>query len=99
MKERIKAVIKKAFPDAKEIAISEPVRISEGWETEIYSFDVNYKSASKRRRERLILRIFPGQGAKRQAAKEFDAIRRLHQAGYPVPYVLHQGGGRGFTIR
>jgi len=92
MKKQITALTEIVFPDAQEITISEPLRISEGWETEIYSFDVDYESAGERHHESLILRIFPGQGVEQQAKKEFEAMRRLHQAGYPVPLVLHKGG-------
>jgi len=44
MKEQILAIVKTAFPEAQDLTISEPSRISEGWETEIYSFDVAYKA-------------------------------------------------------
>jgi len=92
MKEKILAIVKTAFPEAQDLTISEPSRISEGWETEIYSFDVAYKADGEPRRELLILRIFPGQGTGPQAVKEFNAMKRLFLAGYPVPLVLHQGG-------
>lgn len=94
MKKQIQACIRVAFPNAddKSTTIGEPSRISEGWETEIYSFDVDYESAGERRHEPLILRIFPGQGTGPQAAIEYGAMKRLHRAGYPVPLVLHQRG-------
>ena len=92
MKEQILACARTAFSEAQDLTISDPVRISEGWETEIYSFDFAYKADGEPRRELLILRIFPGQGTGPQAVKEFNAMKRLFLAGYPVPLVLHQGG-------
>jgi aminoglycoside phosphotransferase (APT) family kinase protein len=90
MSAQILASIRAAFPEAEDISISDPSRISEGWETEIYSFDVAYKLDGDRGHEPLILRIFPGHGAGRQATKEFEAMKRLHKAGYPVPAVLQK---------
>lgn len=92
MNDQILAAIAPVFPDAEQISIDEPTRISEGWETEIYSFDVLFESGGEHRRELLILRIFPGQGAGPQAAMEFNAMKRLHGVGYPVPAVLLVGG-------
>ena len=92
MKEQIQAFVKESFVEAQNVTVNEPSQISEGWETEIYSFDVAYKMAGDRRHEELILRLFPGDGAEEQAAKEFRAMSVLHQAGYPVPLVLYQGG-------
>ena len=97
MNNQILASIREAFPDEGDISISEPLRIREGGETEIYSFDVDYELEGQRRREPLILRIFPGQGAAEQATKEFEVMRQLHEADYPVPAVL-QIGGEGSPI-
>ena len=97
MNEQILACARMAFPEAQDLTTSDPVRISEGWETEIYSFDIAYKLSGSPQSESpilrtLILRIFPGQGSGRQAVKEFVAMKRLYQAGYPVPLVLQHGG-------
>ena len=89
MKQKIQSYAGIVFPSAQNVTVSEPMRISEGWQTEIYSFDVEYELRGNRRREALILRIFPGQGAEQQAAKEFRAMKRLRRAGYPVPQVMH----------
>ena len=103
MNEQTLACARTAFPKAQDLTISDPSRISEGWETEIYSFDADYHSEKKTFHRPLILRIFPGQGTGRQAIKEFEAMNRLHRAGYPVPLVLHQGGedspfGKSFIL-
>jgi aminoglycoside phosphotransferase (APT) family kinase protein len=92
VKRKIFEYARSIFLDAQNLTVDEPIRISEGWETEIYSFEVNYDEAGERRREALILRVFPGENAASQAQKEFRAMKRLHRIGYPVPRVLHLSG-------
>ena len=54
----------------------------------MYSFAVEHGPAGKRRREELILRIYPGDDAHDKSAREFHGMSQLHKAGYPVPQVL-----------
>jgi aminoglycoside phosphotransferase (APT) family kinase protein len=74
-----------AFPAWQDVRVGELASISEGWESDIYSFDLEHGA---RAREGLILRIYPGDDAREKSAREFQGMRRLHQAGYPVPEVL-----------
>src|SRR5439155_15941227 len=62
--------------------------ISDGWENEVYSFALAEEAAAGPAREELILRIYPGSDAPRKSAREFDAMGRLHQVGFPVPRML-----------
>ena len=65
------------------------VRVAGGWETDVYAFTLEHGPPDKRERGELILRLYPGDGSPDKAAREFNAMRRLYQAGYPVPQVLH----------
>src|SRR5947209_485046 len=58
--------------------------ISGGWENEVYSFTLANETASTVQ-EDLILRIYPGTDASRKSAREFDAMCRLREVGFPVP--------------
>jgi aminoglycoside phosphotransferase (APT) family kinase protein len=74
-------------------------KITSGWENEVYSFTAEYDNNHKD----LILRIYPGDHAEQKSAKEFNAIKRLHEAGFPVPmvYILEHDNsvfGKPFII-
>ncbi|MHA2246797.1 MAG: phosphotransferase [Candidatus Hodarchaeales archaeon] len=60
-------------------------KISSGWETEIYSFDIKHEN----QRENLILRTFPGTGGKKKANYEFSIMKNLAANDYPVPRAYH----------
>jgi aminoglycoside phosphotransferase (APT) family kinase protein len=65
--------------------------ISDGWETEVYAFDL----IDEDRREPLILRLYPGADASEKSTREFAALRQLSTLGYPVPEALHHGADTG----
>jgi aminoglycoside phosphotransferase (APT) family kinase protein len=56
--------------------------ISSGWESDVYSFDLEHGQAH---RTGLILRLYPGDDARDKSAREFRSLRLLREAGYPVP--------------
>ncbi len=62
--------------------------ISAGWESDVYAFDLVSGPATARLSEPLVLRVYPGMDAYEKSSREFRALQRLHQAGYPVPRVL-----------
>jgi len=68
------------------ITIPDLVKITDGWENEVYSFKMEYEETGKQ--EDLILRIYPGDDAIWKSAREFNAMKRLHEVGFPVPGVL-----------
>ena len=63
-------------------------RISDGWETDVYAFTVEHGRPGEQEREDLILRLYPGDDAADKSGAEFSVMRKLYQAGYPVPQVL-----------
>jgi aminoglycoside phosphotransferase (APT) family kinase protein len=75
-------------PMSRTARVLELREISDGWENEVYSFALAEEASAAPVREDLILRIYPGSNGSRRAAREFDAMRRLRQVGYPVPQVL-----------
>lgn len=78
----------KRFPFRESMRILNLAAISDGWETEVYAFTAQYEEAAERKREDLILRIYPGDDAPQKSTREFNAMKRLHQGGFPVPKVL-----------
>lgn len=61
--------------------ITKFTHISDGWETDVYRFDLGD--------EALILRLYPGVPGSERAAHEFATLRSLYTLGYPVPAVKH----------
>ena len=78
----------KEFLSKENIQISSLTQITDGWENEVYSFTVEYEGETERKRENLILRIYPGNDAPQKSTKEFNAMKKLHEVGFPVPEVL-----------
>lgn len=71
--------------DYRKARISGIEHIQEGWESEIYSFDLK---VGDNEIQTLILRIYPGQDAHEKSVREVQNLRRLSAIGYPVPKVF-----------
>jgi aminoglycoside phosphotransferase (APT) family kinase protein len=76
------------FPKLRKLRIHELIRITDGWETEVYSFKLEYENINSQISKELILRIYPGIDAHQKSGNEFDAIRKLYELKYPVPQVF-----------
>lgn len=103
MQQRLQDCCVRAFPDRQEVRVSNLARIGAGWETEIHSFDIEYQLATQSRREGVVVRLYPGNGAAAKAAHEFRSMRQLYDSGYPVPRALALVGdsaplGRPFIL-
>ena len=88
MQHSLQAYYTNALPEKKDAQISDLDCISAGWESDVYSFRLEHRSAGEHKCEELILRIYPGDDAHDKSAHEFHSMSRLHKAGYPVPQVL-----------
>ena len=77
-----------------QVRASQPVFLTAGWESDIYSFDLDYVADGVARRDGLVLRLYSGARAAGKASHEFGVTRGLHAAGYPVPRprLWHAGG-------
>src|SRR5262249_42163040 len=69
------------------LQVNDLVNITTSRESEVYAFDMEHGSDEDRRREALVLHFHVGDHAHAKSAHVFQSIRRLHQAGYPVPSV------------
>ncbi|MCL6429753.1 MAG: phosphotransferase [Anaerolineae bacterium] len=79
---------RRAFGGRAEMVISDLKPISDGWECEVWSFDLESREDGAPRCDGLALRIYPGEGGPAKAAREFAAMRQLYRQGYPVPQVF-----------
>ncbi len=77
----------RAFPGRADPQVAGLERLSGGWESDVYAFNVEWGQPALRQREDLVLRIYPGEDAFEKSANEFRNLSLLRQAGYPVPRV------------
>ena len=75
------------FPNKEAPVISSFMSNNNGYENETYSFTVVWGPANYRKTEEMILCIYPGANAHKRSNIEYQALTRLHEAGYPVPNV------------
>ena len=100
---QLQAYCVRAFPSRQGVQVNGLASVSAGWESDVYSFDVEHGPPAARQREELILRVYPGDDAHAKSAREFRGMRQLHKTGYPVPRVLllereNSPFGRPFVI-
>ncbi|MFX0185691.1 MAG: phosphotransferase family protein [Candidatus Hodarchaeota archaeon] len=90
MEEEFLAYYKSSYPDVTnvDLIVEEFCNITDGWETEVFSIKLKSKSNTLPTTKRLILRIYPGQDAYAKSAREFHAMKKLHELEYPVPRVF-----------
>ena len=90
--QRLPAYCAAKFQSKHAVRILDLENITTGWESDIYAFSLEHGQASQRVCEKLVLRLYSGEGAGDKAVHEFHTIERLHEIGYPVPqvYVLER---------
>jgi len=75
------------YPDRQDLEVRNLKNITSGWETEIESFDLEWKTDDGKVSQGLVVRIFPGKGAAGKAEKEFRFMKELQNLKYSVPTV------------
>ena len=79
--------LKVKFSDKSALSITRLDKLRDGWESDNYLLTVEYGCAPQTR-ENLVWRIYSGVGSQRKAAWEFKSMKKLRDAGYPVPRVF-----------
>lgn len=100
---KLLTLCQKGFPSRENMGIVDLSRIGDGWETDVYSFRMEYEKGGQPKSQDLILRVYPGDDAREKSLREFDVMKRLHEAAFPVPKVLLPGSddvpfGKPFVI-
>ena len=72
-----------------EVQVGDLVSLNDGWESDVYAFNLTSESNGRRQSQALVLRIYHGEAGYDKSALEFEGMRQLRLAGYPVPQVLH----------
>lgn len=79
--------LKQLYRDRTSVSVASLEEINMGWETELYTFEVDSTKNGDHIREHRVLRVFQGDGAGHKSAKEYYLMRKLDEAGYPVPKI------------
>lgn len=92
--ERLVTYLKPLYPDRTNLSVTSLDEINMGWETELYTLEVDSTKNGDQIKEHRVLRVFQGDNAGRKSAKEYSLMRKLGEAGYPVPRVYsHEVSG------
>jgi aminoglycoside phosphotransferase (APT) family kinase protein len=83
--------------------ISDITLLGSGYETDVFAFSLEADGEGFGAAQDLVLRIYAGEDTAEKATREFGVMRRLREAGYPVPQVLSlqqdsSPSGRPFVI-
>jgi len=85
-KQILEQYLKTKFGDKKTLSITRLDKLCDGWESDNYLLTVEYDIPQTR--EDWVWRIYSGAGSQVKAAREFNSMARLRDAGYPVPRVF-----------
>jgi aminoglycoside phosphotransferase (APT) family kinase protein len=77
----------KAKLSDKVLSITRLDKLRDGWESDNYLITVEYGDIPKTRAD-WVWRIYSGTGSQAKAAWEFNSMKKLLGAGYPVPHVF-----------
>ena len=85
--ERLVPYLESLYPDGTSISVTNLDEINMGWETELYTFEVDSIKNGDQIIDHRVLRVFQGDSAERKSTKEYYLMRKLDEVGYPVPRV------------
>jgi aminoglycoside phosphotransferase (APT) family kinase protein len=84
--ERLTEYYNQNYPKTQ--TISDVKEITDGWETKLFRYTVNYVLNEKKVSDQQVIRIFSDHGGP-TSEKEFHVMMKLMEQGYPVPEVFH----------
>jgi len=87
LQDKLQSYIAHAASQWQRPLVNNLVRISSGWECDVYSFTVEHGDHNRRQNDERVLRVYQGGLAYRESVYEFLGMRALHEEGYPVPEV------------
>jgi aminoglycoside phosphotransferase (APT) family kinase protein len=76
------------------LQVSGVTLLGSGYETDVFAFSLAADGEDAGDAQDLVLRLYAGEGTAEKPAREFAAMSRLREAGYPVPRVLALGPDR-----
>lgn len=86
-KQILEQYLKAKFGEKEALSIIRLDKFADGWESDNHVLTVEYGDLP-RTREDWVWRIYSGAGSQEKAAREFQSMKKLRGAGYPVPNVF-----------
>jgi len=86
-KQILETYLKNRFSNKPALTILRLDKIADGWESDNHVLTVEY-GEGHRTQEDWVWRIYSGEGSQGKAAREFNSLKKLFAAGYPVPQVF-----------
>lgn len=83
----IENYVQERFPEWSSILVHDLTEITSGWETRIFSFDVEFKIDSKTQYLEWIARVYPGSEGEQKGRFEYSVMKEMRVM-YPVPEVF-----------
>ena len=101
-KQILEQYLKGKFSNLGALSIAGLEKLPDGWESDNYLLTIEYGSIP-RARTNWVWRIYSGAGSQAKATEEFNSMKKLLAAGYPVPHVFlleteHSPVDRPFVI-
>ena len=84
----LEKLFKDRFLKSENIRVSNFEELTEGWETDIYSFTIAYEQSGQTKMKEYVIRFYFGEGQNHQAEKEFNTMRLVRKQHLGVPEVL-----------
>ena len=85
------------YPGMLNLEILDLKEISAGWETELFSFGLRYSEKGVTKKEKLVIRMYPGDIAERKLENEFFIYKNLSEQNYPVPKIHYMSANRQYV--
>jgi len=85
LREGLTEYYRQEYPDYSDISITEITRMTENWETIVYTYKLGYQRADTVFSKALIIRLYPGQDGEEKAKKEFNLMASLMMTTIQVP--------------
>ena len=86
---RIPSALLEAHPSWEELRVSYVASLpSTGWESDLFTCTVKYIEDCTRKHHDLIIKAYLGESALGKARNEYEGMKQLNAAGYPVPEVF-----------
>lgn len=90
MRSLLEQLIAGAHPDRERVTVEHISKITGGWETTIYRFDVSYEVDGAVHTAKQAARFYPGSLGPERAAREAAVLGAVARTGTPVPGVVLQ---------
>ncbi|MBK5114239.1 MAG: phosphotransferase [Candidatus Heimdallarchaeota archaeon] len=85
---------KQKLQDTKILDLNE---ITAGWETELFSFEMQYSENDEIKSKKLVIRMYPGDSAEGKLTNEFFIYTNLSKQNYPVPKIHYMSTDKQYV--